>query len=595
MLTIVIFLPLLTFVLLIFFGSYIGTIGSLVISCGNIFLSLGLALLSFYFISHSYCLTVDLWTWTDLLGFPIYFGLRYDSLTAIMFVVVAGISSLVHLYSSVYMFSDPFLSRFMSYLSLFSFFMLLLVSSGNMLVLFMGWEGVGLCSYLLIGFWHTRVQAGKAATKAFIINKVGDLFLLSGISFMFVLFHSLDFAVVSTLAPFVDEGVIELITTMFFLGAVGKSAQIGLHTWLPDAMEGPTPVSALIHAATMVTAGVFLVIRCSAIMEFSPRVLFLIAIWGGVTAFISGTIGAVQSDIKKIIAYSTCSQLGYMILSCGLSLYNVGFFHLFNHAFFKALLFLSAGSVIHLMSNEQDIRKMGGLASVSPFIYINVLIGSLALAGFPFLAGFYSKDLIIEASNTRYWGHGQLLYWLSAISAVLTMYYSARLIYYVFLGTFNGFKLVMVRHTKATNVEMLILGFLGLLSLSSGYLFRDAFSGLGSNYFNNLILQLPHSWSLVDLEFIPHSIKFAPLATSLVGFSVALWLSSARFGIYGLSITGSSKVFFESCKWYYNEILNYYISFPTLFLGRHYFEQYEKSSLELNGPLFVAGMLRKVF
>jgi NADH-ubiquinone oxidoreductase chain 5 len=310
---------------------------------------------------------------------------------------------------------------------------------------------------------------------------------------VFLTFHSVDFSVIAPLIPFCPADIIELIAVFLFLGAVGKSAQIGLHTWLPDAMEGPTPVSALIHAATMVTAGVFLVIRCSPIMEYAPSILYVIALWGGVTALISGTIGAVQNDIKKIIAYSTCSQLGYMILACGLSLYNIGFFHLFNHAFFKALLFLSAGSVIHLMSNEQDIRRMGSLGSLSPFVYVNVLIGSFALAGFPFLAGFYSKDLIIEASNTKYWADGQFLYWLVAIAAILTMYYSTRLIYLVFIDDYNGFKVIIQRHVKTTSMEMCILGLLGLLSVLTGYYFKDLFTGVGSSYFNNSIFSLPSS------------------------------------------------------------------------------------------------------
>lgn len=275
------------------------------------------------------------------------------------------------------------------------------------------------------------------------------------------------------------------------MGAVGKSAQIGLHTWLPDAMEGPTPVSALIHAATMVTAGVFLIIRCSFMFEYTPRNLALIAVWGGITALISGLIGTVQNDIKKIIAYSTCSQLGYMILGCGLSLYNLSLFHLFNHAFFKALLFLSAGSIIHILNNEQDIRKMGGLAKLSPFVYINMVIASLALAGFPFLSGFYSKDLIIESSMTKIWFGNQILFWLAITSAILTAIYSFRLLEQVFWNDYSGYKNIINRHVKITNIEIIVLGLLGLLSLSSGYIFKDIFSGFGSNYFNNAITYLP--------------------------------------------------------------------------------------------------------
>lgn len=508
-----------------------------------------------------------------------------------MFVVVTTVSSIVHLYSCAYMYTDPFLSRFMSYLSLFTFFMLLLVSSGNLLILFFGWEGVGLCSYLLIGFWYTRAQAGKAATKAFIINKIGDLFLLVGICSVFALLHTVDFGTISALISYCPEELTEIVAIFLFIGAVGKSAQVGLHTWLPDAMEGPTPVSALIHAATMVTAGVFLIIRCSSVLEHSPRILYLIAIWGGITALISGTIGAVQNDIKKIIAYSTCSQLGYMVLACGLSYYNIAFFHLFNHAFFKALLFLSAGSVIHLVNNEQDIRRLGGLASLSPFVYINVLIGSLALAGFPFLAGFYSKDLIIEVSNTKYWVNGQSLYWLAAISAILTMYYSVRLLVIVFLNKFNGFRFTIKTHAKVTSLEIFLLGFLCFLSILTGYMFKDMFTGFGSSYFSNVIYDISNNWANVELELIPARIKLVPVITGAFAASVAIFLS--KNGVVSLIHTAQLKTYFESCKWFYNEIVNAYLVLSVFTVARISFEQYEKRALDYHGPIFLVNVIKK--
>lgn len=590
MFIIVLLLPLISFVSILLFGSYIGTFGSMLIACCNLVLAFLTSSILFWSFSHEFALYVDLWSWINISELPINFSLRYDSLTAVMFIVVTTVSSVVHLYSCAYMYTDPFLSRFMSYLSLFTFFMLLLVSSGNLLVLFFGWEGVGLCSYLLIGFWYTRAQAGKAATKAFIINKIGDLFLLTGIGVVFMVLHTLDFGTISTLVLYCPEEILEAVSFLLFIGAVGKSAQVGLHTWLPDAMEGPTPVSALIHAATMVTAGIFLIIRCSAILEQAPRILYLIAIWGGITALISGTIGTVQNDIKKIIAYSTCSQLGYMALVCGLSYYNVGFFHLFNHAFFKALLFLSAGSVIHLMSNEQDIRRMGGLGSLSPFVYINVVFGSLALAGFPFLAGFYSKDLVIEISNTKYWLNGQALYWLAAIAAILTMYYSIRLLVLVFINRFNGFRHVIKYHTKTTNLEIFLLGFLCILSLSTGYFFKDAFTGFGSNYFNNVIYSASSNWTNVELEFIPARIKLLPVATGVVSFVIALFLSQNNALLLH---TSQIKTYFENCKWFYNEVLNTYLVLPTTSFARVAFEQYEKRVLEYHGPMFLVNTIKK--
>ena len=570
----VVFLPLLSFLIISICGRKLGVYGSMIISCVNITCSLFFALFLFVNRSFTSSFYVEIWDWVVVSGVPISFSLRYDSLTAIMFLVVGVVSSCVHLYSCVYMYTDPFLSRFLSYLSLFTFFMLLLVSSSNFLVLFMGWEGVGLCSYLLIGFWYTRAQAGKAATKAFLINKVGDLFLLTGISLIFMLFHSLDFSVISILAAFQSNDMLEIIAIFLFMGAVGKSAQIGLHTWLPDAMEGPTPVSALIHAATMVTAGVFLVIRCSPLLEYAPKTLFLIAIWGGLTALISGTIGTMQNDIKKIIAYSTCSQLGYMILACGLSIYNISLFHLLNHAFFKALLFLSAGSIIHIMSNEQDIRKMGGLAKLSPFVYICMLIASLALAGFPFLAGFYSKDFIIESANVKFWVGGQFLYWLAITSAMLTASYSFRLLEQVFWSSYSGFKSIIFYHSKVTFVELCILGILGLLSLFSGYFFKDVFTGFGSNFFSNSIHILPSNWLVLEAEFLPFEIKVLPVLLTVLAFEI-------------------QSRFFE-CKWYYNEAINGYISLPSLVFGRHVFEQYEKVFLELNGPLFFVNQINKL-
>lgn len=325
-----------------------------------------------------------------------------------MLLVVTTISSCVHIYSISYMAEDPHIPRFMSLLSFFTFCMLLLITADNLLVLFVGWEGVGICSYLLINFWHTRVEANKSSIKAIIMNRFGDIGIILAICLSFFVFKSVNFATIFPLVPyfygmsFIFLGhkfiLLDLLCGFLFIGVIGKSAQIGLHTWLPDAMEGPTPVSALIHAATMVTAGVFLLIRCSPIFEFSPTILMLICLVGSLTTFFAATAGMLQHDIKKVIAFSTCSQLGYMVFACGLSAYNLSLFHLYTHAFFKALLFLSAGAIIHGLYNEQDIRRMGGLIYIMPLTYIFFLIGSLALIGFPFLSGFYSKDAILETA-----------------------------------------------------------------------------------------------------------------------------------------------------------------------------------------------------
>lgn len=571
----VILLPLFSFVKLCMFGRKIGVYGAIFISVCNIFSSLLCSVYLFFNFSSDYVIHTSLWKWASLAGFDIFFSLRFDSLTSSMFIVVTLVSACVHAYSCVYMYTDPFLTRFMSYLSLFTFFMLLLVSSNNLLVLFLGWEGVGLCSYLLISFWYTRAQAAKSATKAFLINKIGDLFLLTGVCFIFSVFHTLDFSTLTVLFGFYSTGITEIISIFLFIGAVGKSAQIGLHTWLPDAMEGPTPVSALIHAATMVTAGVFLLIRCSFIFEHAPRVLFFIASIGGLTAFISGTVGVVQNDIKKIIAYSTCSQLGYMVMSCGFSCYSNSLFHLFNHAFFKALLFLSAGSVIHLMSNEQDIRKMGGLAHLSPFVYVSMFIASLALAGFPFLSGFYSKDLIIETAGTKLWVGGLFLYWLSIIAASLTAAYSFKLLDQVFWSDFNGFKSTIYANAKTTHIEFIILTVLLCFAVTSGYLFRDMFVGLGSNFYSFPITVLSFASFVVDVEFLPLSLKLFPLLVTCL-------------------VIEFENRFFEN-KWFYNELISSYLVIPGLLVSRHVFEQYEKNNIELNGPMLLHSIFKNKF
>ena len=449
----IVFLPLLGFLSGGLFGQFLG-LGVSITTTVSVFSSFCLSSVLFYDIlltGNSYKVTTG--SWIPVEAFDIEWSFYFDSLTCVMLLVVTLISSLVHLYSTEYMSHDPHLTRFMSYLSLFTFFMLILITANNFLQMFVGWEGVGLSSYLLINFWFTRIQANKSAIKAMLVNRVGDFFILLALFSIYYVFNSLDYDVVFSLVPLMTMykisignslfSAIDIICLFLFLGAMGKSAQLGLHTWLPDAMEGPTPVSALIHAATMVTAGVFLLARCSFLFEFSPLVLNFIMLIGASTAFFASTTGLFQNDIKKVIAYSTCSQLGYMVFACGLSSYEVGIFHLSNHAFFKALLFLGAGSVIHAVSDEQDMRKMGGLKNLLPFSYSIMLIGSLALVGFPFLTGFYSKDTILEVAYAKYsvWGH--FCYYLGTFAAFFTAFYSTRLLFLVFLSEPNGSRKVL--------------------------------------------------------------------------------------------------------------------------------------------------------
>jgi proton-translocating NADH-quinone oxidoreductase chain L len=524
-----------------------------------------------------------------------------------MLVVVNTVSAVVHMYSSSYMDEDPHLSRFMSYLSLFTFFMIILVTGNNFLQLFLGWEGVGLCSYLLISFWYTRIQANKAAIKAMLINRVGDFSLLLGIVFIFFTFKSLNYSIVFALIPFfinkfiiifnIPFNIISIICFLLFIGSVGKSAQIGLHTWLPDAMEGPTPVSALIHAATMVTAGIFLIIRCSPIFEYSPVMLNVIIWMGAATAFFAATLGLVQNDIKKIIAYSTCSQLGYMAFICGTSNYSVGLFHLSNHAFFKALLFLGAGSVIHSLGNEQDIRKMGGLLNIIPFTYIMMLIGSLSLAGFPFLSGFYSKDVILELVFIKYTVNSTFAYWLGTVTALFTAIYSFRLIYLVFLNNTNSYRFA-IKNAHELPIWMYIpLLILSIGSVFIGYLTKDMFIGLGTDFFSDSIFVLPQNLIAGDAEFIPYYIKGLPSVLSLLGILGSLFFHKyfEFFFIFFRYIENLHKFYkFLVQKWYFDYIQNELIGKPVLRVAYNiFFKMIDKGFVELLGPTGISFLIYK--
>jgi proton-translocating NADH-quinone oxidoreductase chain L len=493
---------------------------------------------------------------------------------------------------------DPHLPRFMSYLSLFTFFMLVLVTADNFVQLFVGWEGVGLCSYLLINFWFARLQANKAAIKAMIVNRIGDFGLALGIFAVFTIFKSVDYATVFALAPTLVDQQITFLNTDFdaytvicillFVGSVGKSAQLGLHTWLPDAMEGPTPVSALIHAATMVTAGVFLLARCSPLFEYAPTALVVVTVIGAMTAFFAATTGLLQNDLKRVIAYSTCSQLGYMVFACGLSNYAVGVFHLANHAFFKALLFLSAGSVIHAMSDEQDMRKMGGLRRLIPYTYAMFVIGSLALMGFPFLTGFYSKDVILELAYAKYTITGHFAHWLGTLAAFFTAFYSFRLIYLTFLSEPNGFKNVMVHAHDAPVAMALPLATLALGSMFTGYYTKDMIIGVGTDFWGNAIYTLPENMILLEAEFIPTNIKLVPVVFSITG-AITSFLAYAYFSkeLYQMKISfiGRKIYTFLNRKWFFDKVYNEYIVQGALTFGyQTSYKAVDRGLIEMLGP-----------
>lgn len=603
----VIFFPLLGALITGVFGRFLGRFGSIIVTTSCLFLSFITALFIFYEVglSNSICI-IKLEKWFDVGLLNTSWGFLFDSLTSMMLIIVTLISFLVHLYSISYMEGDPHISRFMCYLSLFTVFMLFLVTADNFIQMFLGWEGVGLSSYLLINFWYTRLQANKAAIKALIVNRVGDFGLIIGLSLIYALFKSLNYFVVFPLTPLytqdsiyffnIELNAINLICFFIFLGAVGKSAQIGLHTWLPDAMEGPTPVSALIHAATMVTAGVFIIIRCSPIMEYAPDILILIVFVGAFTAFFAATTGLFQNDLKKVIAYSTCSQLGYMVFACGLSNYNVGMFHLVNHAYFKALLFLAAGSVIHALSDEQDMRKMGGLIKLLPYTYVMMLIGSLSLMGFPFLTGFYSKDVILELTYAKYTFSSGFAYWLGLISAFFTSFYSFRLLYLTFWTDTNGFKRIILKAHESSLLMCISLFVLSLGSIFIGYFTKDMFIGLGTNFWNTAIFNLSNNIVSLNGEFLPYHIKLLPLYFSFLGsffiiYNNYLFLNNNFFKI---SLSFKWLYTFLIKKWYFDIIYNKFIILPVLSLGFFTFKEIDRGFIEIIGPLGFVRFLKKI-
>ena len=604
----IIFLPLLGSLAAALFGKFIGVNGAVRITTGCIIVSAIISYFCFYEVTffNSPCY-IKLFTWIDSEMFSLSWGFLFDTLTCVMLVVVLTVSMFVHLYSIEYMNTDPHRQRFMSYLSLFTFFMIILITSDNFLQMFLGWEGVGLCSYLLINFWYGRLQANKAALKAMIINRIGDFGLALGVFIIFLLFQEFEYSLVFALAPYFYNDVIiffnykidalTIICLCLFIGAVGKSAQIGLHTWLPDAMEGPTPVSALIHAATMVTAGVFLIARCSPLFEYAPFALMGVTIMGAMTAFLAATTGLVQNDLKRVIAYSTCSQLGYMVFACGLSSYSVGIFHLANHAFFKALLFLSAGAIIHGMSDEQDMRKMGGLLKLLPYTYGMMMIGSLALMGFPFLAGFYSKDIILEVAYGSYTIKGHFAFWLGTISAFFTAFYSIRLISLTFLRPTNAYKKSILNVHEIPILMSLPLFILAIGSIFIGYIAKDMMIGLGSDFWGNSLFTLPNQLSLIEGEWVNSSIKLLPLILSLSGAGLAFFLYNYNFKYlcYKPLNTNLYKLYtFLNRKWFFDKIYNELIGQNLLYIGyKHTYQNMDRGFIELLGPNGIATNLYK--
>jgi NADH-quinone oxidoreductase subunit L len=636
--TAIVFLPIIASAIAGLFGRLIEHRGAEIVTTGALLVSAALSIVAFYNVAIlGHAEIVPLFDWIHSGTLAIDWTLRVDTLTAVMLVVVTGVSSLVHVYSWGYMHEDPHRARFFSYLSLFTFAMLMLVTANNFAQMFFGWEGVGLASYLLIGFWYTKPSANAAAIKAFIVNRVGDFGFALGIFGVFYIFGTLDFDAVFKAAPgmvgksFLFAGHnVDILTTLcllLFVGAMGKSAQLGLHTWLPDAMEGPTPVSALIHAATMVTAGVFLVCRCSPLYELSPVALNFVTFIGATTAFFAATVGLFQNDIKRVIAYSTCSQLGYMFAAAGVTAYNAAMFHLFTHAFFKALLFLGAGSVIHAMHHEQDMRRMGGIAKAIPFTWAMMLIGNLALTGvgLPLLhigfAGFYSKDAIINSTYAAHTSMGLYAFTLLLIAAGMTSFYSWRQFLMTFHGRYRGQDEIAEEHVHAhpgvaethdepladdhghgehhhapalsevheSPLTMLVpLAILALGALLAGAAFFHYFIGEGAHEFWRKALVVGEG----EEGHLPLWVEFGPLVLTIIGFAIAYYYYILHPDLpKKLAARRSPLYLFFFNKWYFDELYDFLFVRPALRIGRFFWKKGDVGVIDRLGPDGIAARI----
>ncbi len=600
-----VFLPLIAAFIAGFFGRWIGDRGAQLVTCLALVAAAVLGAIVFWGVAFGgHPRTIELLTWINAGDLQVHWALRYDTLSAVMVAMVTLVSAMVHISSVGYMAHDKSVPRFMSYLSLFTFFMLMLVTSDNFVQLFFGWEGVGLASYLLIGFWYDRPTANAAAIKAFVVNRVGDFGFALGIFAVYLIFGSLQFDTVFAGAPdaahhtigFLGHQVDALTITciLLFIGAMGKSAQLGLHTWLPDAMEGPTPVSALIHAATMVTAGVFMLARLSPLFEYSPTALAIVVVIGGSTAMFAATIGMAQNDIKRVIAYSTCSQLGYMFFAAGVSAYGAAMFHLLTHAFFKALLFLCAGSVIHAVSGEQDMRKMGGLRSLIPATYILMWIGSLSLAGIWPFAGYYSKDTILEASWAAGTGVGQYAYWLGTFAAFLTAFYSWRLLFLTFHGKPRASREVMAHVHESPPVMILPLVVLAAGAIFAGMIGYHWLVGDGREAFwGDSILVLSGHDTVGGAEHVPFWVSKLPLAMGVAGIVVAWLAYVVQTGLPAWFTQYFRPIYlFVLNKWYFDELYDAVIVRPAMWFGVKLWKEGDGAVIDGFGPDGFAKMTR---
>jgi NADH-quinone oxidoreductase subunit L len=633
----IVFLPLVGFLIAGLFGRVIGPRPSELITTALLMIAAALSWVAFMQVGFGAGTTrIQVATWMQSGGMQVDWAFRIDTLTVVMLVVVNTVSALVHLYSIGYMHEDEHRPRFFAYLSLFTFAMLMLVTSDNLVQMFFGWEGVGLASYLLIGFWFKKPSANAAAIKAFVVNRVGDFGFALGIFLVFWLTGSVAYDQIFAKMPEVaastfgfigfEWNAVTLICLLLFMGAMGKSAQFLLHTWLPDAMEGPTPVSALIHAATMVTAGVFMVARLSPIFEYSATALTVVVVIGAITAFFAATVGLVQNDIKRVIAYSTCSQLGYMFVALGVGAYSAGIFHLFTHAFFKALLFLGAGSVIHAMHHEQDMRNMGGLRKHIPFTAAAMTIGTLALTGFPLLAGYFSKDAIIESAFAKGTGVGSGAYVLLVVAAAFTSFYSWRLYFMTFEGKprwgaghghdhghhaamASGHAAQIESHDEKGHgahvhdhahghgdhahmphesplVMLIPLAVLSLGAIAAGFAFKDAFIGHGYEHFwKTALFTGKDNHILHAMHEVPKWVVWSPFVAMLIGFVGALYCYVLKPSVPGAIARRHEFVYrFLLNKWYFDELYDWLFVRPAKRLGHFLWKTGDGKLIDGIGP-----------
>jgi NADH-quinone oxidoreductase subunit L len=605
----VVFLPLVAAAISGLFCRVIGDRAAQVVTCAALLIAAALSVFIFIRIGfgpeNAKLFVVNLAHWIDSGTLSIEWSLRVDTLTAVMLIVVTGVSSMVHVYSIGYMAEDPSIPRFMSYLSLFTFFMLMLVTADNLVQLFFGWEGVGLASYLLIGFWYDRPSANAAAIKAFIVNRVGDFGFALGIFAVWMLSGSVGFTEIfakgQDMATMridflgMDLPALETACLLLFVGAMGKSAQLGLHTWLPDAMEGPTPVSALIHAATMVTAGVFMVCRLSPLFELAPVALQVVTLVGAATAFFAATIGLTQFDIKRVVAYSTCSQLGYMFFAAGVGAYSAAMFHLMTHAFFKALLFLGSGSVIHCLHHEQDMRQMGGVKEKAPQTFVLMWIGTLALAGIgvPVIlghgigfAGFYSKDIILESAFGAHSTVGFIAFWLGVAGAFMTAFYSARLMFMTFYGRYRGDHHTWDHAHESPAIILVPLYVLAAGAVLSGFVAYDWFVGEGWHAFWGDSIAVKSTEEILHhAHQVPLWVKVLPLVMAVSGIALSYVYYVVQPDLPGRTVAtfrALHALFYN--KWYFDEIYDAVFVKPALAIGRVFWKKGDGAIIDGMGP-----------